>query len=231
MRMLHATAVGICLLGAGSAPAYADVQLSLENGRVTLVARDATVRQILTEWARVGQTTIVNVDRIPGGPLTLQFTGVPEEEALDVLLRSVSGYMAATRPTAVSTLSRFDRIMVMPTVAAPRTAAAAPAPVFQPPGFVPGPPRENNDPNQAAPSIVTPARGPIFQAFPQPQVVNPTQGATSPPTTLEQAPPAATYPAASTLGGSPRPGMVVQPVVPPGQPQPEPVTVTAQPNH
>ena len=53
-------------LAAGST-AFADVQLIIRNGQVSLVAKDATVRQILTEWARVGQTKIVNVERIPGG--------------------------------------------------------------------------------------------------------------------------------------------------------------------
>ena len=38
--------------------AFADVQLTMQNGRVSLVARDATVRQILAEWARVGHTKI-----------------------------------------------------------------------------------------------------------------------------------------------------------------------------
>src|SRR6476620_4596625 len=110
----------------------ADVQLQLHNGRVSIVAKDATVRQILSEWARVGQTKIVNVERIPGGPLTLELRNVPEGEALDVLLRSVSGYMAAPRQTAVANLSVFDRILVMPTAAAPRAAAAAqPPPAFQ----------------------------------------------------------------------------------------------------
>ena len=78
--------------------ARADVQLTLRNGRVTLVARDATLRQILTEWARVGKTTIVNVEKIPGGPLTLELRDVPESEALDILLRTLSGYLAAPRP-------------------------------------------------------------------------------------------------------------------------------------
>ena len=52
--------------------ASADVQLTMQNGRVSIVAKDATVRQILTEWARVGQTKIVNVERVPGGPMTLE---------------------------------------------------------------------------------------------------------------------------------------------------------------
>ena len=40
---------------------------------------------------------VVNVERIPGGPLTLELSDMPEAQALDVLLRSVSGYMAAPR--------------------------------------------------------------------------------------------------------------------------------------
>src|SRR5437899_119338 len=93
------------------APASAEVQLTIRDGRVTLAARDATVRQILSEWARVGQTRVVNVERIPGGPVTLQLNNVPEDQALDVLLRSVSGYMAAPRPVMVGNLSRYDRIL------------------------------------------------------------------------------------------------------------------------
>jgi len=92
---------------------------------VSIIAKDATVRQILTEWARVGQTKIVNVERIPGGPVTLELKNVPEEQALDVLLRSVSGFMAAPRPQQVATLSRFDRIVVMPTSVAPRAAVSS----------------------------------------------------------------------------------------------------------
>ena len=68
-------------LAAGST-AFADVQLTIRNGQVSLVAKDATVRQILTEWARVGQTKIVNVERSPGGPITLELKDVPEQEAL-----------------------------------------------------------------------------------------------------------------------------------------------------
>ena len=78
--------------------ASADVQLTIQNGRVSLVAKDATVRQILTEWARVGDTKIVNIERVPGGPVTLELTNVPEAQALDVVLRSLSGYIAAPRP-------------------------------------------------------------------------------------------------------------------------------------
>jgi hypothetical protein len=134
-------------LAAGST-AFAEVHLTIRNGQVSLVAKDATVRQILTEWARVGQTKIVNVERIPGGPITLELKDLPEQEALDVLLRSVSGYMAAPRATGVANASAFDRIIVMPTSVAPRApAGAAPPPVFPQPGM-PGPfgqPRQVED--------------------------------------------------------------------------------------
>ncbi len=53
-----------------AAPARAEVQLRIENGLVSLKATNATVREILAEWARVGQTRIVNGERMPGGPIT-----------------------------------------------------------------------------------------------------------------------------------------------------------------
>src|SRR5919204_4071305 len=117
MNKMRVLALGAAAWLWAASAAFADVQLSLQDGRVTLVAKDATVRQILTEWARIGQTKIVNVERIPGGPVTLELTNVPEQEALDVLLRSLSGYMAAPRAVRAEGLSHFDRIVVMPTTA------------------------------------------------------------------------------------------------------------------
>src|SRR5436190_1499354 len=92
--------------------ASADVRLTIVNGQVTLSAKDATVRQILAEWARVGKTTFVNADRIAGGPVTLELANVSEEQALDIILRSVSGYLAAPRPAIIANASRYDRVLV-----------------------------------------------------------------------------------------------------------------------
>ena len=225
-------------LAAGST-AFADVQLTIRNGQVSLVAKDATVRQILTEWARVGQTKIVNVERIPGGPITLELKDVPEQEALDVLLRSVSGYMAAPRATAVANASAFDRIIVMPTSAAPRApVGAAPPPVFPQPGM-PGqfgqPTRQgedDQDDERPMPGAVPPNRGPVFNTFPQPQIVNPQQpgmpavvpGVLPFPqggTPAGELPPATNPPGGqptAPFGGAAVPGMIVQPQ--PGQAQP-----------
>lgn len=169
-------ASALTLVGGGTA--YADVQVTMQNGRVSVIAKDATLRQIMTEWARVGQTKVVNVDRIPGGPMTLELRDVPEDQALDVLMRPLSGYVAAPRALQSPNLSRFDRILVMPTVAAarqPTTATTAPPPAFPtPPTFMQPPvgqpaPEDNDDPSAQNP----PGRAPVFTAFPQPQVVNP----------------------------------------------------------
>src|SRR5262245_26782531 len=130
MKLLTLTAAA--LLAASTASA--DVKITIRDGLVTIVATDATVRQIIAEWARVGDAKVINGDRIPGGPISLELTNVPEGQALDTLLRSVAGYLAAPRATLASDLSLFDRIVVMPTSSAPR-APVATAPVFQPPQF------------------------------------------------------------------------------------------------
>src|SRR5258708_23054727 len=156
MKLLKiAAGVAASLLLASSASA--DVQLSIQNGRVSLKAKDATLRQIMQEYARVGQTKVVNVERIPGGPMNLELTDVSEAEALDVLLRTVSGYIAAPRTVAAAgSASKFDRILVMATAVAPRAAvsAAPAAPVFQPPPQ----PVVNDDPDD----FPAGAKPPIF---------------------------------------------------------------------
>jgi len=103
------------------------MKLQLENGRVTLEAQNVPVRQILAEWARVGGAKIVNGEKVAGAPLTLQLNGVPERQALDIILRNVSGYMLAARQAGTTGVSAFDRILILATSSAPHNAAA-PAP-------------------------------------------------------------------------------------------------------
>ena len=117
--LLAATLSG---LGAGTATA-AGLTLTIRDGRVSLDAKDVTIRQILTEWARVGKTRIVNVERVTSGPVTLKFDNVPEPDALELVLRALPGYVAAPRSTPVADASMYDRILIMATT----TAIAAPA--------------------------------------------------------------------------------------------------------
>ncbi len=177
MRVLRTLALASSVWLALAPVARAEVQVSIRNGRVSIVAKDATVRQILVEWARVGKTRVVNVERIPGGPMTIELKNVSEAEALDVLLRSLSGYMAAPRLVAASAdVSTYDSIVVMPTTAAaaPRTAAApsnAPA-AFAPVADVSLDDQPDAQPQPVRPGGATPVRGPIFANFPQPQAGN-----------------------------------------------------------
>ena len=67
MTAMKILIVALAAFVCGASPAFAELRLTIDNGRVSIVAKDATVRQILTEWARVSQTKIVNVERIPGG--------------------------------------------------------------------------------------------------------------------------------------------------------------------
>ena len=116
------------LAGAG------EFELTIQQGRVTLVAQDAPIQDILAEWARIGQTKIVNGERLAGSPLTLQLIDVPEEQALETLLRSASGYVVAPRATPIPGASRFDRIFILVSSGRPSTRAVrAPTPsVLQP---------------------------------------------------------------------------------------------------
>ena len=127
-----AAALVVGIAGPSSA---GQVQLTIRDGLVTLEAKDATLREILAEWARVGQTRVVNGESVAGGPLTLQLTDVPERRALDTLLRSAAGFIAAPRPVLQPSLSTYDRIVLMPGVrpaAVPGAAqAASPTTGFQ----------------------------------------------------------------------------------------------------
>ena len=118
------------LLGLPNPATSGELRLSIANGRVTLVAHDVSVRQILDEWARIGQTQIVNAEKLSGPLVTLELTDVPEGRAIDTILRSVSGYVLAARSSGTGA-SVYDRIMIMPT-SRPPAPSAAPA-AFRPP--------------------------------------------------------------------------------------------------
>lgn len=110
-----------------SAAAAGDLHLQIQNGRVTLSAKDVSVRDILGEWARVGAARVVNADKVLGGPISLELADMPEKQALDVILRNVSGYLAAPRPVFAANQSVFDRILILATSSAPASAPPRPA--------------------------------------------------------------------------------------------------------
>ena len=72
--------------------AAGELRLSIANGRVTIVAQDVTVKQILDEWSRVGQTKVVGAERLVGTLVTLELHDVPEGRALILLPSSVMNW-------------------------------------------------------------------------------------------------------------------------------------------
>lgn len=222
------------VLIAASAGAQQSVALQFGDGRVTLRARNAPVGTILAEWARLGSATIVNGDRITGPPVTLELVDVPERQALDVVLRSVAGYMLGPRRTGSVGASSFDRIMILPTSTAPRTppapAAAAPRPgvlrppIVRPPVAAPEPvdePVENepadDDVNEATPAVASPTLPRVIP--PAARVAQPpeTDAPESEPSAAAAVPVTPSNPFGVPLGSSATPGVIAP--VPRPQPQ------------
>ena len=243
-RALFLTAA-LSVATAGPAAAQA-LKVDFHDGRVTVEANSVPVRQILTEWGKVGGTKIVGAERITGAPISVKLINVTEKQALETILRSVAGYMAAPRNTGAGA-SMYDRIMVMATSAAP-AAAANTRPTPQQPNafngtqrFVPPPQRqrveqpeeeekEEPDENPPNPPVFTfpqPGQQPgQFQNAPgnvgQPTItVNPSAGA---PQTITINPAQPAQPAGPV--GVSQPGMMVNP---PQQPTTTPTTMIRPP--
>ena len=120
------------------------LSIEFHDGRVRLTAENVPVSRILAEWARVGGTRIVNGERVPGAPVTLQLAtfrnGRRSTSCFGV--RPVTWCWRATRRSPGA--SAFDKILVLPTTSRAPAAAALPQPAAQPPQFPnrPGPERE-----------------------------------------------------------------------------------------
>ena len=206
-----------CVLLAASAvalsqPVFAapgDLKLTMQDGRVTLMAESVPVRQILQEWARVGQTRIVNAEKLSGPALTVQLVNMPERDALDIVLRSAAGYIAAPRPVAMAGAATFDRITILATSRPPAATASAapPVPTFQRP---PQPMDDGDEPiNVQMPPQQQP-QSPVTAPFPgMPPQPAPQPGQNMPVTGMPQGPLT-----------SPRPGALPQPQIPAGVPNP-----------
>lgn len=241
-RMLLTVALAISV----AAPAFArqPLKLSFQDGRVTVDATAVPLRTILSEWAKIGGTRVVGAERISGSPVTVKLVNVTEAQALETILRSVAGYMAAPRNGSTTGPSMYDRILVMATTSAPASASAAnrPAPAPAQPNafagtqrFVPPRPRpeetgneeiEEPDENPPSPPVFTFPQ-PQQNGFPQPGTfTNAPQSVNQPgmpmpaPSAVTVNPPQQASPGQPTRPiGVAQPGMMVpapQPAAPPG---------------
>ncbi|MGE0813003.1 MAG: hypothetical protein AB7O28_25920 [Vicinamibacterales bacterium] len=149
--------------------------LDIKDGLVTMQATNVPVRQVLAEWGRVGGTRIVGAERLAGPPLTLQFEGVPEAKALDIVLRSAAGYVAAPRSASSASAGRsaYDRILVLASSTPPAGGAGpVPAAAGRGPNRFPAPPTFDTADNDAIaadePTVAEPPQvNPFANAFGQ----------------------------------------------------------------
>jgi hypothetical protein len=234
----------LALLVAVAAPAHAgELQLTIANGRATLIAQDVPARQILAEWARLGQTKIVNGEKLVGPPLTLHIIDKPEREVLETVLRAASGYVAAPRAAGVPGVSVFESVMIMPTSRPPAVTASAPGfnqrqgfPQAQPmpqPMPVDDDDGEPQDQNAVPPPGVMPPGVNVMPQQPgvQPQV-QPYPGMMQQPTVAPQPGMVPQQPVQQNPMISPRPGMLPNiPQATPGNPyqQQPPIRRPGQP--
>jgi len=107
------TALGLLIACLLAPNVEADLRFSLSDGRVVIVAKDASVAEILAEWGRIGQTAIENADQLPTERVTLELRNVGEADALAVLLRGARAYLARPRAAIDPHTSLFERIVIV----------------------------------------------------------------------------------------------------------------------
>jgi len=211
----------------------AGLELSIKDGLVSIDAQDVTIRQILAAWARVGKTQIINLERVSGGPITIKLEGVPEKQALDIILRSVPGYIALPRESFVADASVYDRVLIMATTTAV-AAVRAQTPTFAPtfpgfrgganitqlrPGMPPGPFEPPGDPQDDPALAAAAAAGlvavPALTPGPSPVLMMPEGVQQSPPFSAAPATPSNPW---NAPAGTSTPGYTPPPA-PPATPQ------------
>ena len=217
--MLTRIALGLALTAVLAVPPSAKgaVQLTIRDGRVWLTADRATIAEILAEWSRVGTTRMVNTERLGGPFLSLDLRGVPELDALDVILRSAGGFVAVSRTadTDAFHLSRFSQVVIVPAAGTGAPAGPMPSlvPVSEPPAAVQAPIFTEGGARRLI--------GPDGQVVPDDQEDDPPPPRPAPPATVlpggSMPPGFSEPPGAGTPGGVPRPGLV-PPVIPPRRP-------------
>ena len=232
--LLAGVVIGFAAFAAAQTPTpVLPLQLHINNGRVLLHADNVPLRAILAEWSRLGGAKIINGDAVAGAPLTLDLENVPERQALEIILRGVSGYLLAARQPGTVGASMYDRLMILPTSVAPRNPT--PALAGTAPGIVrPVTPRQADDQNADDQDAAQGNDGvPLGRPVPIPRPVVggapvvPPGGVPVPPVTVvpdnePQQPPGLVVTPANPFGlpagSSARPGVIAP--TPPQQPQP-----------
>ena len=124
---MNARAVLVVLLTSVFAldPIYAvdDIRITFADGRVTVIAKEASLPAILERWSNLGETEFIDseengavraaLERLSPQPIEIHLLEVSETKALEVLFRATKGFIAEPRSKPVSGLSRFNRVLIL----------------------------------------------------------------------------------------------------------------------
>jgi hypothetical protein len=125
-----ACGVFACVIGAGDGLTAQTqgrkLDVSFNNGNVTIVAANVTLREIMAEWGRKGGSRIVNAEKLAGTPIPyIEFTDEPEVVVLRSLLRDVPGYGAAPRIAPAANVSSLEAVFILASRTVPVSGASA----------------------------------------------------------------------------------------------------------
>jgi len=134
--------IGACIAVGTAGPVTAQAQqaqpprtleVSFNNGLVTIVGSNVTIREILVEWGRKGGSRIVNAEKLAGQVLPyIEFRDEPEIVVLRSLLREVPGYGAAPRIAPSPDASTIETVYLLATRSVPVSNAPVSSSVSQP---------------------------------------------------------------------------------------------------
>ena len=116
-----AGAVALSLSGTPAAGAE-ELTLAIAEGRVTLTVAEVPLGDVLAEWSRAGNTRFEGVGELGSARVTLHLEGVPEREALRLLLQPAAGFLAAPRRSQGSGASIYGRVWIRTGRRAPQAA-------------------------------------------------------------------------------------------------------------
>lgn len=131
------------------------LDISFNAGRVTILAENVTLAEILAEWSRKGGSKIVNAEQLRGAPVMLtEFKDQPEAHVLRTLLREAPGYGAAMRaatPGASTVQTVF--IHAVRTITPTTSSAPMASQVQQSPSPVAAPRQIQGSPDDEIPPV------------------------------------------------------------------------------
>lgn len=132
-----ACGVFACVFGAGNGLTAQTqdrkLDVSFNNGNVTILAENVTLREIMAEWGRKGGSRIVNAEKLGGATIPyIEFRDQPEVVVLRSLLRDVPGYGAAPRIAPAANASSLAAVFIVANRLVPVSGVSAPPPAAQP---------------------------------------------------------------------------------------------------